>query len=54
MTVWYMHIARRILTVTNTHSEYVILIDLPQQQWLFERASMLPYMYSSLPVLFAM
>jgi hypothetical protein len=30
---------------TNTHSEYVILIDFPQQQWLHERASMLRYTY---------
>jgi hypothetical protein len=28
---------------TNTHTEYVILIDFPLQQWLHERASMLRY-----------
>jgi hypothetical protein len=30
---------------TDTHSEYVILIALPLQQWLHERTSMLCYMY---------
>jgi hypothetical protein len=32
-------------TTTNTHSEYVILIAFPRQQWLCERAPMLRYMY---------
>jgi len=36
---------------TITHSEYVIIIAFPQQQWLHLRASLL--YYSSLPVLFA-
>jgi hypothetical protein len=31
----------------NTHSEYVILIDIPLQQWLQERASMLRHMYTA-------
>ena len=30
----------------NTHSEYVILIALPRQQWLCERASILCYAYN--------
>jgi len=30
---------------TNTHSEYVILTVFPQQQWLYERTSMLRYTY---------
>jgi hypothetical protein len=30
---------------TNTHSEYVILISLPLQQWLHEHASVLHYTY---------
>jgi len=30
-------------THTHTHSEYVILIALPLQQWLHERLSMLRY-----------
>ena len=31
---------------TNTHSEYVILIAFPLQQWLHEGTSMLRYTYS--------
>ena len=30
---------------THTHSEYVILIAFPQQQWLRERASVFRYVY---------
>ena len=30
-----------ITNITNTHSEYVILLAFPLQQWLQERASML-------------
>ena len=40
-----MLIARWIPKATNTHSEYVILIAFPPQQWLHERASMLRYTY---------
>jgi len=36
-----MRIACWINKATNTHSEYVILIAFPLQQWLYERASML-------------
>jgi hypothetical protein len=36
-----MHIACWITRATDTHSEYVILIGFPLQQWLRERASML-------------
>ena len=32
---------------TDTHSEYIILIVFPQQQWLRERASILRYTYVS-------
>jgi len=32
---------------TDTHSEYVIHIAFPLQQWLHERASMLRYTYIS-------
>jgi hypothetical protein len=32
---------------TNTHSEHVILIAFPLQQWLHERVSMLRYTYST-------
>jgi len=31
---------------TNTHSEWVILIAFPWQQWLQERSSVLCYMYN--------
>jgi hypothetical protein len=45
-----MRIACWISEATITHSEYVILIAFTQQQWLYERASMLGY--STLPVMF--
>jgi hypothetical protein len=34
-----------LVETSNTHSEYVILISFPLQQWLHERASMLRYAY---------
>jgi len=37
-----MRIAGWITKATDTHSEYVILIAFSQQQWLGERALMLP------------
>jgi len=45
VTVWRMHIACFVRKATDTHSEYVILIALPQQQWLHECALMLRYTY---------
>jgi len=45
---WTMNIAYWIPKATNTHSEYVILIAFPLQQWLHERASILRYMYTVL------
>jgi len=39
-----MRIARWMTKATNTHSEYVIFIAFPLQQWLHQRASMLGYM----------
>ena len=45
MTVWHMCIARWIPKTTNTHSGCVILIALPVQEWLHERATTLRYMY---------
>jgi hypothetical protein len=45
VTVWRMRIACWIPNATNTHSEYVILIDFPLQQRLHEGVSMLPYTY---------
>ena len=47
MTVRRMRIACWITKVTDTHSEYVILIAFPLQQRLNERASMLGYMYTA-------
>jgi len=38
---WRMHIACWITEAIVTQSEYVILIALPRQQWLRERASVL-------------
>jgi hypothetical protein len=42
-----MRIALWIIEATYTHLEYVILIALPRQSWLHERASMLRYTYTS-------
>jgi hypothetical protein len=43
MTICCMRMACWITKATNTHSEYVILIAFPLQQWLHERASILRY-----------
>jgi len=40
-----MRIACWIPKATNTHSEYVIFIDFPLQQWLHQQASILRYTY---------
>jgi hypothetical protein len=40
-----MHFACWILKATDTHSEYIIHIAFPRQQWLRERASILRYTY---------
>ena len=45
MTIWRTRIARWVLKATNTHSEYVIPISFPLQQWLHERTSVLRYAY---------
>ena len=45
MTMWHMRIAYWIPKVTNTNSDYVILLLFPLQQWLRERASMLRCTY---------
>jgi len=39
MTIWRMRVACWITKATNTHSEYVILIAFPLQQW-FTRTSL--------------
>jgi hypothetical protein len=49
--VWHMHTACWITKATDTHSEYVILIPFPLQQWLHTRASMLRYMHTAYLVL---
>ena len=41
MTIWRVRIACWIPKATDTHSEYVILLVFPLQQWLHERASIL-------------
>ena len=45
MTIWRMRIACRIPRATNTHSDCVILIAFPLQQWLHERSLMLRRTY---------
>ena len=45
MTIWRMCIANCIPKAKNIHSEYVILIAFPLQQWLYERTPMLRYTY---------
>ena len=47
MTVWCMHTACWIPKATNTHSQYVILIACPQQQWLYKGASKSRYMFAA-------
>jgi hypothetical protein len=43
MAIWLTLFAFWITKATNTHSEYVIHIPFPQQQWLNERVSLLSY-----------
>ena len=45
MTIWGVHIVRWILKATSKPSECVILISIPLQHWLHERASILRYTY---------
>jgi hypothetical protein len=49
---WRMCMAYRIPQATDAHSEHVILIDFPLQQWLYERASMLRYTYIACLVIY--
>jgi len=46
MTIWHVRIACWITKTTNAHSQYVILIVFPLQQWLYERTSVLHYSYT--------
>jgi hypothetical protein len=50
MAIWCMCAACWIPKATNTHSEYVMLIVLPIQQWSHECAS--PYTYIVWPATF--
>jgi hypothetical protein len=43
MTIWHMQIACRIRKATYTHSEYVIFIAFPLQQWLHKCIWMLHF-----------
>jgi hypothetical protein len=52
MTIWRVWIACWKPKASNTHSEYVLLIVFPLQQWLDELALMVPYTYSTLTALF--
>jgi len=45
VTIWHMRTACWLTKATDTHSEYVILIAFPLQQWLHECISMLYYTY---------
>ena len=47
MTIRLVRISCWILKTTNAHSEYVILIAFPLQEWLHECASMLFYTYTA-------
>jgi len=53
ITIWRMHIACWITKATNTHSEYVIFIAFPRQQFLHERASLLRCTFAASLVLFS-
>ena len=52
MTIWRTRNSRWIPKATGTHSEYVILIAFPLQQWLYEHASILSYTHTASPALF--
>ena len=49
--IWRMRFACWIAKATNTHSEYVIIIVFPHQQWLHKRASVLRSTYTACLVL---
>ena len=53
MTLRRTRFACWIPKATNTHSEYVIFITFPLQQWLHECASLLRYTYTSCLVITA-
>jgi len=47
MTIWRMCRTCWIPKATNAHSEYVILIAFPLQQWLHKCTSVLHYMHTA-------
>jgi len=49
--VWHIRNACWITKATDTHSEYVILIAFPLEQWLHTHDSILHYMYTAYLVL---
>jgi hypothetical protein len=51
MIILSIHVACWISKATDSHSEYVILISFPRQQWLRERALTLHYTYIACRVL---
>jgi hypothetical protein len=50
--IWRMRFARWITKATDTHSEYVIIIVSPRQQWLVDCSSILCYTYISCLVVY--
>jgi hypothetical protein len=50
VTIWRMCITYWIPKATNTHSECIIFIPFPLQQWLHESASVLHYRFIALLV----
>jgi hypothetical protein len=46
-TIWRMRIAFWIPKAINTHAEYLILLALPLQQWLHERAPVVRCAYTA-------
>jgi hypothetical protein len=45
--IWHMYFAWWITKATNTHSECIILIPFPQQQWVYIRAWILCHTYTT-------
>jgi hypothetical protein len=45
MTIWRVRFACWVPKATSTHTEYLIRIRFPQQQWLNERSSVLRFTY---------
>ena len=52
MTIWRMGAVCWIPKTTDTHSEYVVLIAFPLQQWLHKRASVLRHICTDRHVLY--